>query len=143
MILLDSNALISLLLDQPAGSEVAQLMRSSDCAITAPCVTEVLDRLMRTHAISRDQFLERVEPLVDTTLDGLPIDIPVAQWAGEIRAAHYARDGAALSLADCLLLASAEDEDEIATADTAVIRAAEELGIGVIPLLDSRGRRAG
>lgn len=98
---------------------------------------------MRRHAISQEEFLERVGPLVDVTVDGLPIDIPVAQWAGEIRAAHYSRGRVALSLADCLLLASAEGNDEIASADAAVLKTAEKLGIGVIPLLDSRGRRAG
>ncbi len=72
---------------------------------------------------------------------GLPIDIPTAQRAGEIRAEHYARVRAPLSLADCFLLASAEGEDKIATADRAVIRVAEQLGIGTIPLLDSQGRR--
>jgi PIN domain. len=143
LILLDANALLFLLLDKPAAPEVAELLRSRDCAIPAPCVAEVLDNLMRRHAISQEEFLERVGPLVDVTVDGLPIDIPVAQWAGEIRAAHYSRGRVALSLADCLLLASAEGDDEIASADAAVLKTAEKLGIGVIPLLDSRGRRAG
>jgi predicted nucleic acid-binding protein len=143
LILLDANALISLLLDEPAADEVAELLRSRSCAIPAPCVAEVLDRVMRRHAISRREFLERVDPLVDEVLLGLTIDIRVAQRAGEIRAAHYARDGAALSLADCLLLASAGREDEIATADAAVAKTAGKLGIEVVPLPDSRGRLPG
>jgi hypothetical protein len=49
----------------------------------------------------------------------------------------------ALSLADCLLLASAEPDDEIATADRAVIEIARKLEVPVIPLLDSRGQRPG
>lgn len=141
MILLDANALLSLLLDQPAAPEVAELLRSRDCGIPAPCVAEVADRSMRRHAISRNQFIERVGPLIDERVVGLAIDVPVAQRAGEIRAADYDRDGTALSLADCLLLASAGHDDEIATADAAVIATAEKLGIGVIALPDSGGRR--
>lgn len=61
--------------------------------------------------------------------------------AGEIRASHYHRKTAALSLADCVLLAAAGPEDEIATSDRAVAVAAHHLGIGLIPLLDSQGER--
>jgi predicted nucleic acid-binding protein len=143
LILLDTNALLSFLLDRPAASEVAELLRSRDCGMPVSCVAEVKDRLIRRHAISQEAFLERVEPLVDVAVADLPIDIEVAQWAGEIRAAHYARDGMALSLADCMLLASAEGDDEIATSDAAVIETAGKLGIGTIPLLDSQGRRPG
>lgn len=96
---------------------------------------------MRRYAISRNKFIERVGPLIDERVVGLAIDVPVAQRAGEIRAAHYDRDETALSLADCLLLASAGHDDEIATADAAVIATAEKLGIGVIVLPDSDGRR--
>lgn len=78
---------------------------------------------------------------MDDLVVGLPINILIAQRAGEIRAAHYSRRSSPLSLADCLLLASAEDDNEIATADADVLRVAEKLGIGTIPLLDSQGRR--
>lgn len=141
MILLDANALISLLLDEPAAPEIAKLMRSGDCGTPAPCVAEVKDRLIRRHGISEEEFLERVGPLVDVAVAGVPVGVPVAQRAGGIRASHYSRERAALSLADCLLLASAEGDDEIATADAAVIATASKLGIGVIRLLNSRGRR--
>lgn len=143
MILLDANALIYLLLDKPAAVEVAGLLESGDCGIPAPCIAEVRDQLLRHHPITEEQFLERTSPLVDVGVAGLPIDIPTAQWAGDIRAAHYSRSGAALSLADCFLLASAMEGDRIATADAAVIRVARALDIGVIPLLDSRGNRPG
>ncbi len=122
---------------------MSDLLWSGECGMPAPCVTEVRDLLIRRHAITEEQFLERVGPLIDATVVGLPIDVLVSQWAGDIRAAHYSRQGTALSLADCLLLASAEEGDEIATADAAVIRVAEALGVGIIPLLDSRGRRPG
>jgi predicted nucleic acid-binding protein len=87
--------------------------------------------------------LQRIGPVVDELVLGLPIDIPIAQRAGQIRAAHYSRGKTPISLADCLLLACAEENDEIATADSAVIRVARALNIGTIPLLDSQGRRPG
>ena len=130
-----------LLLDKPAAAEVATLLRSGDCGVPAPCVAEVRDQLIRRHPITEEEFLKRTEPLVDVGIVGLPIDIKAVRWAGEIRAAHYSRSRAALSLADCFLLASAVDGDQIATADAAVIRVARALDIGVIPLLDSQGRR--
>lgn len=141
MILLDANALVSFLLNEPGACEVEELMQFQECGMPAACVAEVRDLLIRRHAITEEQFLARVSPLTDVMVVGLPVDIPLAQWAGDIRAAHYSRKGSALSLADCFLLASAEDEDEIATADPAVLRIARELGIGTIPLLDSRGNR--
>lgn len=71
----------------------------------------------------------------------LPLDFGVAWRAGEIRAAHYRRKSTALSLADCVLLASAGPENEIATSDRAVAATARKLDIAVIPLLDSQGGR--
>jgi predicted nucleic acid-binding protein len=141
LILLDANALIALLLDEPAAAEVADLIRRPDSAIPAPCVAEVLDRLMRRHQISPREFQERVSPLLEESLLGLTIEIGTAQRAGEIRADHYKREGAALSLADCLLLASAGRGDEIATADGAVIAVARKIGVDVVVLPDSGGRR--
>jgi predicted nucleic acid-binding protein len=143
LILLDANALVSFLLDEPGASEVEELMQSRECGVPTPCVSEVRDLLIRRHAITEEKFQERTAHLVGVNMVDLPIDIQVARWAGDIRAAHYSRLEAPLSLADCLLLASAEEEDEIATADSAVIRVARALDIGTIPLLDSRGRRPG
>jgi predicted nucleic acid-binding protein len=141
LILLDANALISVVLAEPAAFEVVGLLRSDDCGVPVPCVAEVRDQLIRRHAITEEEFWARTGPLVDVGVVGLPVDIEVARWAGDIRAEYYSRSGAALSLADCLLLASAAEGDQIATADAAVIRVARALDVGVIPLLDSRGRR--
>jgi predicted nucleic acid-binding protein len=85
----------------------------------------------------------QLAPLLELDVAGLPIDVPTALRAGEIRASFYSRDGMALSLADCILLASAEPDDEVATADAAVIAVARKLDVAVIPLLDSGGHRAG
>jgi predicted nucleic acid-binding protein len=105
------------------------------------CLAEVIDRLMRRWGSSSQNVAEQLGPLIDEALSVLALDSTIARRAGEIRAAHYHRRTAPLSLADCVLLATAAPEDEIVTSDGPVATAAEKLGIGVIPLPDSSGRR--
>jgi len=141
LILLDANALISLLRGQPAESEVSALLRRGNCAVPGPCLSEVVDRLIRTHHVDPAALSERLGAMVDEVLPVLTVDQRIAWRAGELHAEHYHRVRAALSLADCLLLATAEPDDEVATSDAAVIATAKKLGFGVIPLPDSRGKR--
>lgn len=141
MILLDANALIALLRDEPAASEVEGLLHARECATPASCLTEVVDRLIRRGAVPPEKVVDRVEPLIGAKLGILPIENRVAWWAGEVRGLHYARGDADLSLADCLLLAAAGPDDEVATSDGAVARAARALDIGIVALPDSSGRR--
>jgi predicted nucleic acid-binding protein len=141
LILLDANALISLLRSQPAEAEVSALLRQGDCAVPAACLSEVVDRLIRMYRVDPAAVSERLGALIDEAIPVVPANQGVAWRAGELHAAHYHRTNAALSLADCLLLASAEPGDEIATSDAAVIATARKLGIEVISLRDSGGRR--
>jgi predicted nucleic acid-binding protein len=141
LILLDANALISLLRGQPAESEVSALLQQGNCAVPAPCLSEVVDRLIRGHRVEPAALSERLGAMIDEVLPVLPIDQRIAWRAGELHAAHYHRVRAALSLADCLLLAIAEPNDEVATSDAGVIATAKKLGVGTIPLPDSRGKR--
>ncbi len=104
-------------------------------------MAEIVDRLARRWGSSKDEIGRQLGPLVDESVAVLRIDSGVAWRAGEIRASHYHRKTAALSLADCVLLAAAGPDDEIATSDRAVAATAHRLGIGLIPLLDSKGER--
>jgi hypothetical protein len=79
--------------------------------------------------------------LIEEVVHVLPADRRIAWRVGEIRSVRYDRKTRALSLADCTLLASAGADDEIATPDRVVALIARELGIGVIPLPGSHGRR--
>lgn len=139
--LLDASALLSLLLGQPAGAEVSALLGQKSCAIPASCLTEVVDKLIRKRRVEPAVVSERVGPLIDEAISVLPVDRRIGWRAGELHAEHYDRSKSALSLADCILLASAGSEDEIATSDGALARTAHRIGISVIPLPDSRGRR--
>jgi len=140
LILLDANALVSLLGGQPAEAEVAELLRRGHCATPAPCLSEVVDRMIRVFGTDPLALSERLGVLIDEVLPVVPADQRIAWRAGELHAAHYHRVRAPLSLADCLLLATAEPDDEIASSDSAVIATARVLGVGTIPLLDSQGR---
>lgn len=104
-------------------------------------MTEIVDKLARRWGSSEEQIARQLGPLIDESVTVLSIDSQTAWRAGEIRAAHYRRKAAALSLADCVLLAAAGPDDEIATSDRAVAATAHRLGIGLIPLLDSKGER--
>jgi PIN domain nuclease of toxin-antitoxin system len=139
--LLDANAFVALLRREPSAPEVAELLRSRSCATPAPCVTEVVDKLVRRHGIAPGDLAERLGPLLDESIAVVAVDSQTAWRAGEIRAFHYHRKTACLSLADCVLLAAAGPDDEIATSDRAVAATAHRLGIGLIPLLDSKGKR--
>jgi predicted nucleic acid-binding protein len=141
--LLDANALLAFLRAQPAEKEVALLLHRGDCATPSPCLAEIVDRLIRRWGSSPEQVAEQLGPLVDESVSVLALDSEIAWRAGEIRAARYHRKTSALSLADCVLLATAGPEDEIATSDRAIAKTARKLGIDVVPLPDSRGRRPG
>jgi predicted nucleic acid-binding protein len=120
---------------------VAELIRARSCVTPAPCMAEVVDKLIRRHGIDRERLGETLNPLLTESVAVLGVDASLAWRAGELRARHYDRKTAALSLADCVLLATAGQDDEIATSDGAVAVTASLLGIDVIPLLDSSGRR--
>jgi predicted nucleic acid-binding protein len=104
-------------------------------------VAEIVDRLARRWGSSEGEIARQLGPLVDESVSVLGIDSRIAWRAGEIRAAHYHRKTAALSFADCVLLAAAGSDDEIATSDRAVAATAHRLGVRLIPLLDSKGER--
>jgi predicted nucleic acid-binding protein len=139
--LLDASALLSLFLGQPAGAEVSALLRRKSCAIPAPCLTEVVDKLIRKRGVEPVVVSERVGPLIDEAISVLPVDRRIGWRAGELHAEHYNRRRSALSLADCILLAGAGQDDEIATSDGAVARTARKLGVSVVPLPNSKGER--
>jgi uncharacterized protein with PIN domain len=135
---LDAQALVALALDEPAASEVELLLRRGDVAMAAPNLAECLDVLKRVEGYDDDLVRSVVEPLAIVVM-------PMTEWhawrAAALRKRHYERETAAVSLADCTLVASAKAGDAIASADRAVLRMAEAEGIATIPLPDSTGAR--
>jgi uncharacterized protein with PIN domain len=142
-LLLDAFALIALLRGEPAAGEVETILRRGGAAMTAINLAEALDVLQRVDGIDRERLDALTEPLMQQSIALVPIDERLARDAAGMRARHYHRTRAPLSLADCVLLAAAAalPDRTIATGDPALAAAARTEGIEVSALPDPRGRR--
>jgi PIN domain nuclease of toxin-antitoxin system len=130
-VLLDAFALIALMGDEPAADQVETLLRTGDAAITAVNLAEALDVLQRLQGISPERLHEVTVPLVAERMKLVPTDEQIARDAADIRARRYHRTRSPVSLADCVLLASAGESDSVATADAPLIRVAEAENVKV------------
>jgi PIN domain nuclease of toxin-antitoxin system len=139
--LIDASALIALLGDEPAASEVQEMLRSG-AAMTTLNLAEAMDRLKRRHGLEIERTRPVIEGLLAKSLMLLPLG-PVQAWrGGEIRAAHYHRSRCPISLADAVLVASAPAGGRIASSDGPLLSVAASEGIATAALPDSKGRRA-
>lgn len=141
MILLDAYALVAAATGEAAAAEVAELLRGGDCAVTTTNLAELYDQLVRRVGLDPEAVDTHVRPLLDESLALRDLDRERAARAGLLRAQLYRRRTVELSLADCVLLASLDEGDAVATADPPLARAARRLGHTVTALPDSRGRR--
>lgn len=142
MIILDAYAIVALMRDEPASELVADLITQGDCALSTVNLAEAADVLERSHGLETSVTRAAITTLMSAPMVMLDVDERRAWRAAEVRAGHYRRRDAEISIADCVLLASARPgEDSVATPDPPVIRIAGELGIDVVPLPDSTGRR--
>lgn len=72
----------------------------------------------------------------------VPVDEAIGSVAGGIRADHYQRRNAPISLADCVALAASSVLGAaLATADPALATIARRVGVKVVGLPDSAGNR--
>lgn len=141
MILLDAYALVAAATGEPAAADVGELLRGGDCAVTTTNLAELYDQLVRRVGLSAEAVDAHLQPLLDESLAVRDLDRAKAARGGLLRAQLYRRRTAELSLADCVLLASLEPNDAVATADPPLARAARRLGHTVAALPDTRGRR--
>jgi predicted nucleic acid-binding protein len=140
VILLDAFALIALQRDEPAAQAVAEIIASGDAGIPSVNLAEVLDQLIRLDGVPADRLGRAFSGFVSAGLVVVHTRDETPWAAARLRARHYRRRGGALSLPDCILLATADAGDTIATADRPVLAAARAEGIDVMPLPDSAGR---
>lgn len=136
--LLDANALVAVILGEPAMKPVLDLLREGDTAMTGLNIAEVYDISMRREGLPAGRVIEVVDPLFESAIETVAVDAGLARRAAEIRLDHYHRTTRALSLADVILLAAAGSGDRIATSDSAILTVAAELGIETIELPPSR-----
>lgn len=136
--LLDANALVAVILGEPAMGQVLGLLREGNAAMPASNIVEAYDLSTRREGLSADRVAEVVEPLFESAIEPIVINAGLARRAAEIRFEHYHRATRALSLADVILLAAAGSTDRIATSDSDVLAVAAELGIETVELPPGR-----
>ncbi|MGH2554303.1 MAG: PIN domain-containing protein [Actinomycetota bacterium] len=142
MILLDSSALIGLLVVEPAAVEVESILLGGDAAIASANLAESIDVLVRVFGNELGAVEAVVVPLLATSLPVVAIGEAEARKGAEIRISHYHRQTSPLSLADCLLIGAASLLDAaVATTDGPVARAARSEGLEVLALRDPSGGR--
>jgi len=138
-VLLDANALLAVLVAEPAMERVLSLIRQGNTAMTGANIAEVFDVGIRRKGLSSTRMTELVEPLFDGAIACVPVDQSLARPAGLLRGGRYHRSKSRVSLADAVLLAAARPGDEIATSDSGVLAIAADLGIATIELPPSSG----
>lgn len=141
MTLLDAYAVIALARSEGAADEVEALVRDGDAVVCATNYLETADQLIRVSGWSADETSERFALLFGGPLKIRAVDEDIGWRSAVLRSRYYHRDTCDLSLADCVLLASAGPTEAIATADPAVAAVARAEGIGLIALPDSSGKR--
>jgi len=124
-VLLDAFALIALFAEEPAVDEVEAILRRGEAAITTINLAEALDVLQRVRGVSQERAEGLVRPLLQKSVTVADVDETMACDAAGIRARHYHRTRAPISLADCVLIAAARSHEALATADKPVIEVAQ------------------
>ena len=143
MTLLDAYALVALVADEPAAERVEGILRGGDARVVVVNLAEAVDACSRVRNLSIEEVRAAIEPLILGNVLSLAVsDEPQAWLAAEIRSEHYERKSAALSMADCFLLAhGVTDGGPIATSDPPLASVAAFLELEVVGLPDSSGKR--
>jgi predicted nucleic acid-binding protein len=128
---LDAYALIALLAKEPAEPAVKRILRRGAATMPSVNLAEALDHLERRERIAEQELRELIEQL---PIRVLPLTEPVAWNAAALRARHYDRRRRAVSIADCVLVASAGAGDEVVTNDPAVLDMARAELVKVVEL---------
>jgi len=140
-VILDANAVVAFLRDEPAAEEVqALLVRNRGASLTVVGVAEVLDRLIRLGGIEEEEAALDLAQL--SLADPEPLEASVAAAAGLLRARRYHRTRCAVSLADCIVAEAARSNGTaVVTSDPHLLDVCTTEGIAVEVLPDTQGRR--
>ena len=139
----DAQALIALLLDEPAAEAVEAELRDPTRRswISAINLAEIVDVMARLFERAPDDVRAALELLEAGGLGTIPVDADLGVEAGRLHARFYDRRTSPLSMADCVALATAKSLGEpLATSDPPLAAAAAASGVEVLPLPDTRGR---
>ena len=144
MTVLDAQDLVAFLTGEPAAVEVAALLRDSGdhAVISAVNEAETLDVLVRIKGRTPEELEERLDWLAAAGLVVVAVDDALARHGARLRAKHCDRAQRAVSMADCMALATALARgDRLATSDAPLAAMARAEGCAVVPLPDSSGVR--
>jgi uncharacterized protein with PIN domain len=133
-VVVDSQPIIALLLEEPGAAAVEELLRTGGTRISTVSVAEVVDVLTRREGLPTDDVELVLEGLLTEALEGVAPDLSTAYRAAEVRRRHFDRRSCRLSLADCFVVATARQGDNVATGDRALRDVARAEGLGVINL---------
>ena len=121
------------MVDEPARKAVEQILRTRPTSISAVNLAEVVDTVIRARGQDPDDVHDRVDFLIVRGLDVEPVWLRVMWLATSLRAEHYHRQTAPVSLADCICIATAISlETNLATTDPALATVARVAGVRVI-----------
>lgn len=141
MTILDAYAVVAYLRGEPSSGEVAELLREPT-QLTAVNAAEVCDQMTRAFGRDPDSVEADLALLAYAGMDMLPVTPELAIQAGRLRARHYHRQHAAVSLADCIAAAAAlTTSHPLATADPALAAVVRTEGGQILALPDSSGQR--
>ena len=135
MIVLDASCLVSLLRGEPGRHEVVGTL-AGECVMNVLNRAEVIDRLARHGAVADD---------VAADLDTLgitfqPLSIEVADRAATLRSLHYHRAERPLSMADCVVIATAMISGaSVATSDVHLAITCKKIGCEVVEVANAMG----
>ena len=133
-VVLDSGAVIALLLDESGAETVEMLVRTAEARMVTVNAAEVVDVLVRVHRGDPDRITLQVEELLSSVVKPIDASVELASRAGELRARLYDRRTRRLSIADCFVLAIAGTDDRIATTDATLAAVARDEGLQVVVL---------
>ncbi|HWP64053.1 MAG TPA: PIN domain-containing protein [Candidatus Binatia bacterium] len=133
--LVDAYGLVSFLIGGPGAAEVRAILRSGEAVVATGNLAETLDVAERIHGLPIQRAAEILDPLFEAVIDVVPLDSSLARRAAEIRAREYHRERRPISLADSILIATAETVGRLATADPHVLAIARERGIEAVDLI--------
>jgi PIN domain nuclease of toxin-antitoxin system len=144
MVLLDAYAIIAALVGEPAAPAVEAELRKpgAELRISAVNEAEVVDTMVRVAGVTKQAVDTSLQLLAAGGLVVTPADEQIGMLAGRLRAKHYDLRSTAVSLADCVALATSMSLGaSLATADPALANIARKEGVLVVALPDSRGRK--
>jgi PIN domain nuclease of toxin-antitoxin system len=141
--LVDAYGLVDFLIGGPGAAEVRAILRSGAAAVATANLAETFDVAERVHGLPIQRAAEILDPLFEAVIDVVALDSSLARRAAEIRAREYHPERRPISLADSILIATAEVAGRLATADPHVLEVAREHGIDAISLVPGRSSDPG